>query len=91
MSMRCEVQVRGGGGQRGTGITALGNSPRRRSPPIGGEGLRGENPWAEDKSIFLIKGVFFMFRPREFRPVDACPILTLFGNLAPSWGRNPRA
>ena len=63
---------------RGTGISALGKSPRRRSPPIGGERLRAEIPWAEDKSIFLIKGVFFIFRPREFRPIDARPILTHF-------------
>ena len=62
----------------GTGISALGKSPRRRSPPIGGERLRAEIPWAEDKSIFLIKGVFFIFRPREFRPIDARPILTHF-------------
>ena len=58
----------------------------RRLPPIGGEHLRGENPWAEDKSIFLIKGVFFIFRPVEFRPVDARPILIRF---KPSSGISP--
>ena len=81
------LQAEGGGpAVRGTGIQALGNSPRRRSPPIGGEHLRGENPWAEDKSIFLIKGVFFIFRPVEFRPVDARPILIRF---KPSLGISP--